>query len=224
MEHTERKITALTVQKRDTSRVNVYLDGEYAFGLAHITAAWLRVGQVLTEEKIAELKAQDAGEVAYQHALRLLNFRDRTENEIVRSLKQRQTPEEVIAEVLARLRRGELLDDQRFAKSWVENRTEFRPRSSRALAYELREKGINQEAIQEALESFDDEEAAYLAARKYARRIKKMEWPEFRQKLLGYLSRRGFHYDTSNAVIARVQAEIKMDESTHNTLLEEVDR
>ena len=208
MEHTERKITALKAQKRNRSRVSVYLDGEYAFGLARIIAAWLQVGQVLTEEKIAELEAQDAGEVAYQQALRLLNFRDRSESEIIKGLKQRQTPEEIITEVIARLHRGGLLDDQRFAKTWVENRTEFRPRSSRALAYELREKGIEQEAIQQVLESFDEDEAAYLAAKKYVNRIKNLEWPEFRQKLLGYLARRGFHYETIRTAIARLQAEL----------------
>lgn len=224
MNQSERKITALKAQKRNRSRVSVYLDGEYAFGLARIVAAWLQVGQVITDEKIAELKAQDAGEVAYQQALRLLNYRDRSESEIIRSLKQRQTPEEIITEVIARLRRNGLLDDQRFAKTWVENRTEFRPRSSRALSYELQEKGVEQETIQQVLESFDEDEAAYLAAKKYVRRIENLEWPEFRQKLLGYLARRGFQYETTRAAIARIQAEFKMNESTQNTLLEEVDR
>jgi len=51
-----KKITALKVQKRNPNRVNIYLDGEYAFGLARITAAWLHVGQELGDEKIAELQ------------------------------------------------------------------------------------------------------------------------------------------------------------------------
>ena len=61
-----KKVTALKLQKRNKNRVNVYLDGEFAFGLARIVAAWLSTGQELTEEKIAELQAQDNVEVALQ--------------------------------------------------------------------------------------------------------------------------------------------------------------
>ena len=47
-----KKITGIQAQKRSPNRVNIYLDGEYAFGLAQIVAAWLRVGQELDEKKI----------------------------------------------------------------------------------------------------------------------------------------------------------------------------
>ena len=50
-----KKITALTAQKRNPNRVNIYIDGEYAFSLARIVAAWLRVGQELDEEKLKKL-------------------------------------------------------------------------------------------------------------------------------------------------------------------------
>jgi regulatory protein len=177
----ERKITALKAQKRDRSRVSVYLDGEYAFGLPRIVAAWLQVGQELNDEKIAELKAQDARESAYQRALRLLNYRDRSEAEIIQSLKQKQVPDEIIADVIDRLQRSHLVDDQRFANTWVDNRNEFRPRSRRLLAYELRKKGIDEQAIQQTLDDIDELGAAYQAASKYAQKIKQLEWPEFRQ-------------------------------------------
>jgi len=224
MEYIERKITALKAQKRDRSRVSVYLDGEYAFGLARIVAAWLQVGQTLDDEKIAELKTQDARETAYQRVLRLLNYRDRSEAEIIQSLKQRQVPEEIIADVIERLHRSELVDDQRFAKTWVENRIEFHPRSRRALAYELHEKGIDDQAIQQALDDFDEADAAYQAARKYAQKSKQMKWPEFRQKLYAFLSRRGFNYDAVKTTVARIQAEREAPSATEDTsLYEEVD-
>ena len=53
------RITAIEPQQKNPQRVNIYLDGEFAFGLAAVVAAWLRVGQELGEEKIASLK--DAG-------------------------------------------------------------------------------------------------------------------------------------------------------------------
>ena len=54
-----KQITDLKAQKRNHQRVNVYLDGEYAFGLSRIVAAWLHVGQELSPEKIKELKLED---------------------------------------------------------------------------------------------------------------------------------------------------------------------
>lgn len=217
----ERKITALKAQKRDQNRVSVFLDGEYAFGLSRIVAAWLQVGQVLTPEKVAELRDQDARETAYQRALKLLSYRDRSEAEIQQHLQQKGIPEEVVASVIARLRRSDLVNDKRFAQLWVENRAEFRPRSKRALAYELKEKGIDRTAIEEMLENFDNDAAAYDAAHRYVRKLRPLAWPEFRQKLYGFLARRGFDYDAAKAAIERVWAEQNVESSAVNTTPEE---
>jgi regulatory protein len=213
----DRTITALSAQKRNPSRVSVYLDGEYAFGLARIVAAWLQVGQALSESKIAELKAQDGREVAYQNAIHYLSFRERSQAEIVTHLKQRQIPEEIISEVIERLQRSGLLNDQRFASLWVENRLEFRPRGRSALAYELRQKGIQQETIQEALDAYDEEPAALQAARKYAMRLKKLEWQVFRQKLSAHLARRGFSYEAARTAVSQVWAEQQGETSDLDT-------
>ncbi|PIZ25955.1 MAG: hypothetical protein COY47_03135, partial [Chloroflexi bacterium CG_4_10_14_0_8_um_filter_57_5] len=62
-------ITAIKPQKKNPRRVNVYLDGEFAFGLSKLIAAWLKVGQTLPEEKIASLQAEDERETVYQKAL-----------------------------------------------------------------------------------------------------------------------------------------------------------
>ena len=69
------RITALKFQKRNRDRVNVYLDGRFAFGLAAIEAAHLRVGQVLSDEEIARLKERDQVERAVQRAMDLLSYR-----------------------------------------------------------------------------------------------------------------------------------------------------
>ena len=94
------KITGLKVQKRNKDRVNVYLDGEYAFGISRIVAAWLRNGQELSEEKIAELKAQDNVEVALQRALNYLSYRPRSEQEVRQNLKKHKYHEGVILSLI----------------------------------------------------------------------------------------------------------------------------
>jgi len=203
-----KKVTALKVQKRNRERVNVYLDGEFAFGLARITAAWLYVGQELDDAKITQLIAEDARETAYQKALRFLNYRERSEAEIRKYLVGRAVPLEIIEDTIKRLHQSGLLDNRRFVKNWVANRSEFRPRGRRALAYELRQKGIAAEEIHAALDDLDEEELAMRAARKQARKYKNLVFPEFRRKMYGFLSRRGFNYDTSSAVIHRIWEEV----------------
>lgn len=218
------KITALKLQKRNHQRVNVYLDGEFAFGLARIVAAWLQVGHELSDEKIAQLKSEDAREVAYQRALKFLEYRPRTEEEIRRNLEKHDVPEEIIAATVARLQRANLINDLRFAKNWVENRSDRRPRGRRALAFELRQKGVNRQAIDRALEDVDEERLAYRAALKQSRKLRNLNQQEFRRKLYGYLSRRGFGYEVSAPVVSLVWEQIHENETMQEDFSEEVDK
>jgi regulatory protein len=207
-----RKITAIVVQKKSSNRVNIHLDGEFAFGLARIVAVWLKVGQELSEEKIEQLLAADAKERAYQQAMLFLSYRARSESEIRRNLRKHEIPEVVIDETLERLRQDGLANDTEFASAWVENRTTFRPRSRRMMTMELRQKGLDDEAIRSAMENVDDEASAYEAAQKRAARFKGMEWNDFRKKLSEFLARRGFSYSVIAPVVSRIWKEAHMDE------------
>ena len=207
-----RKITAITVQKRTPNRVNIYLDGEFAFGLARIVAAWLRTGQELSDEKIEQLQAEEARERAFQQAMLFLSYRARSESEIRQNLRKHEFPEPVIETTLERLRQGGLTNDNQFARAWVENRTTFRPRSRRLMAMELRQKGLNEEAVSSAVENVDDESLAYEAAQKRAARFKGLEWNEFRKKLSDFLARRGFSYSVIAPVVTRIWNESQKDE------------
>src|SRR5574340_643834 len=191
------KITALTAQARNPNRINVYLDGDFAFGLDRLVAAWLKLGMELSAEKIADLQAQDAVEAAYQKALHFISYRPRSEMEIRKRLVERDIDEPVIEAVLERLKQAQWIDDKQFARTWVENRSTFRPRSHRMLRYELKQKGIEEEIIQQALsEAENEQELAYQAGKLYARRLAGMEWELFRKRLGGFLGRRGFTYGT----------------------------
>lgn len=207
-----RKITAIEAQKKRSNRVNIFLDGEFAFGLERITAAWLRVGQELDENKIGQLQAEDARERALQQALRFLSYRARSESEIRANLRKHEIPDSVIEETLERLRRDGLANDDQFARAWVENRSAFRPRSRRLMALELRQKGLDDEAAKSALENVDDEALAYEAAQKRAARFKGLEWSEFRTKLSGFLARRGFSYSVIAPVVTRIWNETHAEE------------
>jgi regulatory protein len=200
-------ITALKPQAKNRDRVNVFLDGAYQFSISWALAESLRIGEAYSEQQIRELKQRDQEEVNYRRALRLISRRPRSEYELRNNFKQKQVPIEVQDNVLDRLREVDLVDDSAFARTWVENRLTFRPRSSLMLRDELRKKGVPQDAIEAALEDYDDERAAYLAAQKAARRWSESDWDEFRHRVGAYLTRRGFVYSLISPVVVRVWRE-----------------
>ena len=202
------KITALKQQKRNRDRVSVYLDGRFAFGLPAIVAAGLKSGQFLSDTEIETLTEEGAVESAYNRALEYLSYRPRSRAEVVTYLRRRSVPESQVASVTERLERAGLLDDEAFARFWVENRERFRPRGLRALRYELRTKGLSDEVIEEALASVDVEQSALRAAEKKAQRLARLDRPTFDRKLVEYLARRGFAYDVAREVAERCWAEL----------------
>jgi regulatory protein len=203
-----KKITALKLQKRNRNRVSIYLDGEYAFGLTKFVASWLQVGQELSESKTEELKAKDSIEIALHRAINFINYRPRSENEVRKNLNKHKTEEAVIEEVIERLQRGSMLNDENFAELWVENRSDFRPRGRRALRMELLQKGISDEIIETTLQDLDEDDLAYRAAQKQARKYRNLDWQDFRKKMNGFLARRGFNYGIISSIIPKVWEEV----------------
>lgn len=204
-------ITALVVQKRNKERVNVYLDGEFAFGLALAEAIKLKKGQTLSDEDIARLKALDEIEVVHERALNLLSHRPRSAEEVRRKLRdsKQEFSDTAIETVIERLERAGLLDDEAFARYWVDNRERFNPRSARALRHELRQKGVSDQVADKVLADLDEQDAAYRAAQAKVRRYAHADEAEFRKRMGGYLSRRGFAYGVVRDVLDRLWDEIQ---------------
>jgi regulatory protein len=200
-------ITKLEPQKKNPRRINVYLDGEFAFGISQAVAPWLEEGKQLSQQGINDLQTRDAVEQAYQRALHFLGYRNRSEQELRLHLQKHQESETIITEVLAKLRRGSLLDDRQFAQEWVENRSRFHPRSKKALSSELYRKGIPDQIIQEVLEDLNEGDLALQLARKKMPKLNTSEKSSFQEKLYGYLSRRGFSYQVSKDVISQLWEE-----------------
>ena len=205
------QITNLRYQKRTTERVNIYLDGAYAFALPAVEAAHLRIGQQLSDVEIERLKALDLSSKAYDKAIRFLSFRPRSAAEVRRNLEEAEYDEDVIEATLGRLVEQGCLNDAEFARFWVENRQRFNPKGPQALRQELRQRGVDGEAIDESLSELDSDEAAYRAAQPRALRLAalaKEDPSAFRQKLGAFLLRRGFPYEVVQQVVKRLQREM----------------
>lgn len=196
-------ITALKPQAQRANRVNVYVDGQWALGVSRVVAARLRVGQTLSEEDLANLARAEALETARECALRFLTSRPRSVAEVRQHLVKKKFAAEVIDQVLARLREVGLIDDTAFARYWVENREQFRPRAARVLRVELKRKGLDQNDIAAAIEGMDERESAYRAAAARAYRWRNLERRQFLQKMIAFLMRRGFAYTVAKDAAER---------------------
>ena len=205
------RITALAPQRGRRERLNVFLDGRFAFGLDQEVAvrAGLRVGIVLDEADGARLRDDDEAARVYSDALRYLSFRPRSASEMERYLRRRGADDTALAAAMERLQRAGLVDDEAFARYWVENRGTFSPRGARALQAELRAKGVDQACIDEVLDEKEEgeDERAYQAGLKRLRLLARCDEDEFRQRIYAFLQRRGFDYETARATAERLWVE-----------------
>ena len=209
------QITSLQFQKRTDERVNVYLNGKYAFALPALEAARLKVGQTLTDADIVSLQQVDAVAKAYDRAIAFLSTRPRSTAEVRRRLEKAEVDEAAIEAAIERLTEQGYLNDAEFARYWVENRQQFRPKGEQALRQELRRAGVDGEAIDETLSGLDTSEAAYNAARPRAERLRLLAQEDpgaFKQKLGNFLLRRGFNYDMVREVTNRLLRELKEED------------
>ena len=175
----------------------------------------MQVGQILTEEQITALKADDEFESAYLKAINFLSYRARSSAEIRKNLRKHEISELCIEPTIERLEKMGFLNDKDFAETWVENRNTFRPRGKRALAYELRQKGVADKIIESTLEEMvNEEELVYQAGRKKAKKLarRNLEWQDFRKKLLAFLGRRGFSYSVISPILSELWDEIQEEE------------
>ena len=146
-------------------------------------------------------------EACLDAALRYLGYRARSEAELRKHLQKRGFSDERVEQVLLKLREKGFADDSAFAKSWMENRECFSPRSRALLRSELRAKGIDAEIIAEVTDGIDERSSAYTAAQKKARGLSTLDHDVFRNKLFGFLRRRGFGYDVSASTVNQMWQE-----------------
>ncbi len=205
------RITAIEQQQRDPERVNVFLGGEFSFGLPALVAAQegLHVGDRLSEEQIARLRALDEQAKAVGAAMNLLARRPRSEREVRDRLKRNGFPSETIDAAIEKLEGWRYVDDEAFARYWVENRDANKPRGRRLLEQELRFKGVDRETIRQTIDEteIDEESAALQLGRSKLRTYGGLDPHVARRRLGAFLIRRGYGYDVVKPALDRLFGE-----------------
>ena len=212
------KITAIGVQARNKSRVNVSVDGRYRFSLEiqQVAELGLRIGAEFSEEELVALEEESKFGKVYVRALEYCMVRPRSRRELgdylYRKTRYKRGKEgqilpgitpELAERVRARLDEKGYLDDERFARFWVENRNVRKGSSLRKLQAELAGKGVNSTIVQEVLsdtDRSDDDEIDKIIAKK-AKRY------DDRNKFVAYLARQGFSFDAINNALNRLEEE-----------------
>lgn len=199
-------ITAFKSQKNN-KRVNIYLDNEFGFGidLENFVILGLKVNQEYTEKQIAEIVKKAEFQKTLDKLLRFATLRPRSEKEVKDYFKRKRIHESIHKELFNRLNRLELVDDEKFAQWWVEQRQSFKPRSKRILNNELRIKGIKKEIIEEVLQNTEIDE---LSLAKKELEKKEYKWKgidsqKARQKMAEFLLRKGFNWEVVEKVIKK---------------------
>jgi len=204
-----RKITALRSGRGRSKRMNVFLDGRFAFSLETEVMAKeaLRVGQELSDSEIEALTKSDQYQRGLNAAYQYLSYRPRSESEVRERLQRRGFDTDSVEAVVAGLKEQGLVDDVAFAQFWKENRESFSPRSQWLTRLELRRKGIVGDIIDQVVDGVDDGDNAYRAALGKTGRWSPADYQSFRRRLGEYLRRRGFNYEVINHTVERLWQE-----------------
>ncbi len=199
-------ITNINPQKNQ-KRVNIYLDGKFGFGLdlESFIKLGLKVEQDLSDEKIAEIVKKSEFQKTLDKLLRFATLRPRSEKEIKDWFKRKKVYESLHQELFNRLNRLDLIDDEKFAQWWVEQRSSFKPRGKRALEMELRMKGIKKEVIGQVLSNIkvDEEKVARELLNKKSYKWKNLPKREARAKMSAFLARKGFNWEAIEKVLGK---------------------
>ena len=203
------KITALRFSKGRNKKVNVSLDGRYAFNLEVDVAVKerLKVEQEISASQVEALKKAGCRQQCYNAAARLLGYRPRSEHEMRQRLTQRGFDNDTIETVLTRLKEQDLINDNDFARFRKDNRQSFSPRSQWLTRMELKQKGVSGEIIDQVVGGISDIDNAYHAAKKKACNLSTADYQSFRRRLGEYLKRRGFGYSAIIKTIERLWQE-----------------
>lgn len=161
------------------------------------------MNQEINEQELADLKHRAALDKAYNRALNLIMRRPRSQQELQQYLKRKDYDEELARAIIKKLESNGFVDDADFARRWIENRRLLKATSKRRLLQELRQKGVEQEIIDVALQADETDEQQVLKGL-IARKRQQSRYKDD-LKLMQYLFRQGFDYGSIKTALEDVE-------------------
>jgi regulatory protein len=205
------KLTAIQTQKAHPNRVSLFVNDEFVLGIRRelVFHFNLQVGDTVSEADVLAWQQEEAKANAVEMALKYITSRSKTQYQVLKYLKGKGIEEDAAAHAVSYLDSYGYLDDQQFASDFVRSRIQYKPRGKRVIKWELQQRGIKPDTIEEALDQYKDEVEA-------ARRLvdKKLSTKHFNDreelrvfelKIGRLLARKGFSSSTIQLVMKDVQ-------------------
>ncbi len=218
------EITAIEVQKKNKKRFNIYIKGQFAFGISENTLVKfaLHKGQVLDQEFIADIQQVDKEDYAYQLAVRFLSHQLRSEKEVRAKLAEEEIEPDVMEKAIIKLKDVKLIDDTMFGQAYTRTAMNINKKGPNVIARELKNKGLGEEEIDKSLDEYDrgtEVENAYTIAEKYfQKQLRKASHRNASQKTKQYLVQKGFDSDLIQELMQQL-AEYYQDEDQELAVL-----
>lgn len=225
----ENKITKIELGKRNKERVNIYINDEYAFSCSSELVYYhsLTKGKIIKVEELEKIIEEDNYIKGKNKALKYLERSYKTEKQIEDYLIKKEYSPRVIARIMKFLIEYAFVNDNRYAKLYVESRIKREGKTK--IRFDLTKKGIEESLIEEVLnncEEKDEKSGAYNIALKKAKILfdKKEEDFKIKKKLYDLLMRKGYGNDIINSVINQIMDEfisLKKDDDNIREITEE---
>lgn len=191
-------ITEVTIQKKNRSRVSVYVDGEFFCGMQSITAAkeGIKLGAEVDEAELMRVIAESESVEAFDKALSYIGKGPRTKKEIESYLIKKEYPIFAINDVVEKLSDYGYLNDESYVDAYLHCYSGSR--GIKRLKADLIQKGVDKTLIDEKLSLLEgQDDAARVAANKYMRTHKNAD----KNKLRAHLYSKGFDYSVISDVV-----------------------
>lgn len=197
------KITDIQKQKRNRTRVSIFIDGEFVCGLDEVAAATarLKIGDEITADELKSVMEKSELNSAFERAVGYLSVAPRAKKEIYKYLLDKGYNKAIIMQTIDKLVAYHYIDDYLYAQTYIKSKS--KKYGAFRISAELKQKGIAQSVIDELMDDAPEDNITDIA-QKYIRSHKSAD----RQKLKRFLAGRGFSWDSINSVVAQLSSEL----------------
>lgn len=201
-------ITSAEKQKNNPDMVSIYLDNKYAFSIPN--EEYLRLNlyerSELTEEEVKNIREEINIRAATQNGIKMLYSKDRTEYEVRQNLIRKGFDEDTAEGAVMQLKSMGYINDRLYANKYISDRLKLKPKSKKALMYELQKKGIDREIIAEVIDEFEMDESliAYRITKKKFSKYNIGD-PAIQRRIVSFLTHRGFSHEIINDVVNQLK-------------------
>lgn len=203
------KITKIEIQKKNKERVNLYLDGEYAFSLSIelVYKESLKTNEEIDSQKLKILAEHENKIKCKNSALRIIERSYKTEKEVREKLKLKGFEEDSIRGSIEFLKEYNFINDMNYTKAYISDK--LKSQGTQKIKYSLIQKGISKEIIEDELSNLNKENekcVAYDLARKKYALLKNKEDDKYKisAKLYRHLVSKGYEYSLINDIVKEV--------------------